>query len=142
MRGSGDAAFACAGDDSQINRVLAAIAKLSFTTRGLYGEGTQASGNFFQIPTRLRYATPKRRSSKISRLDPSIIEQEQQARDALLMRERPLLEDRINRSSGFCAARISLRARKPLSAFHVRLGVDLGMSSGDRTGARSTSCLS
>src|SRR5512143_4008614 len=33
----------------QINKVLAAIAKLSFTTRGLYGEGTQASGNFFQI---------------------------------------------------------------------------------------------
>ena len=31
----------------QINRVLAAIAKLSFTTRGLYGEGTEASGNFF-----------------------------------------------------------------------------------------------
>ncbi len=33
----------------QIERVLAAISKLSFTTRGLYGEGTQASGNFFQI---------------------------------------------------------------------------------------------
>ncbi len=32
-----------------IDRVLAAIAKLSFTTRGLYGEGTQATGNFFQI---------------------------------------------------------------------------------------------
>ncbi|MDD2752466.1 MAG: ATP--guanido phosphotransferase, partial [Candidatus Omnitrophica bacterium] len=33
----------------QINRVLAAISKLSFTTRGLYGEGTEATGNFFQI---------------------------------------------------------------------------------------------
>ena len=33
----------------QINRVLQAIAKLSLTARGLYGEGTEASGNFFQI---------------------------------------------------------------------------------------------
>ena len=30
-----------------IDRVMAAIAKLSFTTRGLYGEGTHAMGNFF-----------------------------------------------------------------------------------------------
>jgi protein arginine kinase len=30
----------------QIDRVLAAISKLSFTSRGLYGEGTQAMGNY------------------------------------------------------------------------------------------------
>jgi protein arginine kinase len=33
----------------QIDRVLSAVAKLSFTTRGMYGEGTQATGNLFQI---------------------------------------------------------------------------------------------
>ena len=33
----------------QINKVLQAISKLGFTARGLYGEGTQATGNFFQI---------------------------------------------------------------------------------------------
>ena len=33
----------------QVNKILTAIAKLSFTTRGLYGEGTQASGNFSGI---------------------------------------------------------------------------------------------
>ena len=33
----------------QISKVLAAIAKLSFASRGFYGEGTQARGNFYQI---------------------------------------------------------------------------------------------
>ena len=33
----------------QINKVLTAISKLSFASRGFYGEGTQASGNFYQI---------------------------------------------------------------------------------------------
>ena len=33
----------------QISRVLQAITKLGMTARGLYGEGTEAEGNFFQI---------------------------------------------------------------------------------------------
>ncbi len=33
----------------QINKVLMAISKLSFASRGFYGEGTQAIGNFYQI---------------------------------------------------------------------------------------------
>ena len=32
-----------------INKVLHTITKLGLTARGLYGEGTEASGNFFQI---------------------------------------------------------------------------------------------
>jgi len=33
----------------RINHILQLISKLSFTTRGFLGEGTQAVGNFFQI---------------------------------------------------------------------------------------------
>ncbi|MDD4908688.1 MAG: ATP--guanido phosphotransferase, partial [Candidatus Omnitrophica bacterium] len=43
----------------QINRILAAITKLSFTTRGLYGEGTEASGNFFQISNQMALGHPE-----------------------------------------------------------------------------------
>ncbi|MEA3306152.1 MAG: ATP--guanido phosphotransferase, partial [Candidatus Omnitrophota bacterium] len=34
---------------NQIGRVIQTISKLGITARGLYGEGTEASGNFFQI---------------------------------------------------------------------------------------------
>jgi len=44
----------------QINQVLAAIAKLSFTTRGLYGEGTQANGNFSRYQPGFSWAVGKR----------------------------------------------------------------------------------
>ena len=33
----------------RIGKILELLAKLSFTTRGLFGEGTQALGNFFQV---------------------------------------------------------------------------------------------
>jgi len=50
----------------QINQVLAAIAKLSFTTRGLYGEGTQATGNFSRYQTRFLLGSRKAISSRAS----------------------------------------------------------------------------
>ena len=37
----------------QIGRVLQAITKLGMTARGLYGEGTEAEGNFFQISNQI-----------------------------------------------------------------------------------------
>jgi len=33
----------------RINKILELLTRISFTTRGLFGEGTQALGNFFQI---------------------------------------------------------------------------------------------
>jgi len=48
----------------QINRVLQAITKLGMTARGLYGEGTEAEGNFFpDLQPDQRWALPKRTSS-------------------------------------------------------------------------------
>jgi len=38
---------------NQVTKVLQAIAKLSLTTRGLFGEGTEARGNFFQISNQI-----------------------------------------------------------------------------------------
>ena len=85
----------------QINRVLAAISKLSFTTRGLYGEGTQASGNFFQISNQVSLGHHEEEIiENINSLIRQIIEQEEQAREAMLIREKSVLEDRISRSFG------------------------------------------
>ena len=78
----------------QINKVLAAIAKLSFTSRGLYGEGTQALGNFFQISNQVSLGHGESEIiENIKGLIKQIIEQEQQARESLLSQQRAVLED-------------------------------------------------
>jgi protein arginine kinase len=109
--------------------VLAAIAKLSFTTRGLYGEGTQASGNFFQISNQVSLGHAEEEIiENINGLIRQIIEQEQQAREALLLRDKAFLEDRINRSFGILKSARIISSQETVELLSmVRLGVDLGM---------------
>ncbi len=112
-----------------IDRVLAAIAKLSFTTRGLYGEGTQAMGNFFQISNQISLGPSENEIiESINGLIRQIIEQEIQAREVLSSKNSPLLEDRINRSLGILrSARIITSQETTELLSMVRLGSDLGM---------------
>ena len=112
-----------------IDRVLAAIAKLSFTTRGLYGEGTQAMGNFFQISNQISLGPSENEIiESINGLIRQIIEQEIQAREVLFSKNSHLLEDRINRSLGILrSARIITSQETTELLSMVRLGSDLGM---------------
>lgn len=113
----------------QINQVLAAIAKLSFATRGLYGEGTQATGNFFQISNQVSLGHSEAEIiDNINGLIRQIIEQENQSRQALLSQNRAMLEDKINRSFGILkSARIISSQETTELLSLVRLGVDLGI---------------
>ena len=113
----------------QIERVLAAIAKLSFTTRGLYGEGTQASGNFFQISNQVSLGHSEEEiMENINGLIRQIIEQEAQAREVLLTKSKEVLEDRINRSLGILKNAHIITSQETIELLSmVRLGSDLGM---------------
>ena len=113
----------------QIDRVLAAIAKLSFTTRGLYGEGTQASGNFFQVSNQVSLGHAEEEViENINGLIRQIIEQENQAREVLLSRNKPVLEDRINRSMGILRSARIISSQETIELLSmVRLGNDMGI---------------
>ncbi|MDD5692001.1 MAG: protein arginine kinase [Candidatus Omnitrophica bacterium] len=113
----------------QIERVLAAVSKLSFTTRGLYGEGTQASGNFFQISNQVSLGHSEDEIiENINGLIRQIIEQEAQARQILLSKNRTILEDRINRSFGILKSARIITSQETIELLSmVRLGSDLGM---------------
>jgi protein arginine kinase len=112
-----------------IDRVMAAIAKLSFTTRGLYGEGTQASGNFFQISNQISLGPSENEIiESINGLIRQIIEQEKQARESLLTKNGTLLEDRINRSLGILKSARIISSQETIELLSmVRLGCDTGM---------------
>lgn len=113
----------------QINRVLAAIAKLSFTTRGLYGEGTQASGNFFQISNQVSLGHSEEEIlESLNGLIRQIIEQEKQARDATFFKNRVMLEDRISRSFALLKGAHIISSQETIELLSmVRLGCDLGI---------------
>ncbi|MDD5005263.1 MAG: protein arginine kinase [Candidatus Omnitrophica bacterium] len=113
----------------QINRVLDAIAKLSFTTRGLYGEGTQASGNFFQISNQVSLG--QKEEEIIDNLEgviSQVIDQEKTARDRLMVKNRSMLEDRIWRASGTLMNAHIITSQETVELLSMlRLGQDLGV---------------
>jgi len=115
----------------QINKVLHAITKLGLTARGLYGEGTEASGNFFQISNQVALGrTEEELIENIERILKQVIGHEQSARESLAANNRPQLEDRIWRAYGILRYAQTISSSETLDLLSaVRLGVDLGIMS-------------
>jgi protein arginine kinase len=122
----------------QINKVLHTITKLGLTARGLYGEGTEASGNFFQISNQVALGRSEEEIiENIDRILQEIIHQEQAAREGLMTSNRTQLEDRIWRAFGLLKHAKTMSSNEALDLLSaVRLGVDLGLMTGN--GASTT----
>lgn len=113
----------------QIAKVLQAITKLSLTARGLYGEGTEASGNFFQISNQVSLGHKEEDIiDNINRIIKQIIDHEHGAREALLSQNRHVLEDRIWRAYGTLKNAHIVTSSETIDLLSlVRLGVDLNL---------------
>lgn len=113
----------------QINKVLMAISKLSFASRGFYGEGTQAIGNFYQISNQVSLGHSEADIiSNINGLIRQIVEQEEQARQALLVQNRLMLEDKICRAWGILKHSRIISSQETIELMSmVRLGLDMGI---------------
>nr|MBU1328504.1 protein arginine kinase [Candidatus Omnitrophota bacterium] len=113
----------------QIGKVLQAITKLSLTARGLYGEGTEASGNFFQISNQVSLGHKEDDIiDNIDRIIKQIVDHEQSARETLLAQNREALEDRIWRAYGTLKSAHIITSTETIDLLSLaRLGVDLGV---------------
>ena len=113
----------------QINKVMMAISKLSFASRGFYGEGTQAIGNFYQISNQVSLGHSELEIiQNINGLIRQIIEQEEQARQALLVQNRAALEDKICRAWGILKNARVISSQETIEQLSmVRLGIDVGV---------------
>ena len=111
----------------QIGKVLQAITKLSLTARGLYGEGTEASGNFFQISNQVSLGHKEEDIiDNIERIIKQIIDHEHSAREALYSQNRSALQDRIWRAYGTLKSAHIITSSETIDLLSlVRLGVDL-----------------
>ena len=116
----------------QINKVIHTITKLGLTARGFYGEGTEASGNFFQISNQVSLGrTEEELVENLERILKQVIEHEQTARESLMANSRTQLEDRIWRAFGILRSARTMSSEETLDLLSaVRLGVDLGIMNG------------
>lgn len=116
----------------QINRIISAITQVGLTVRGIYGEGSEALGNIFQISNQITLGQSETEIiDNLYGVVNQIIEHERNARKALIKEKRVEIEDKVNRALGILSyAKIidSNEATQRLS--DLRLGIDLGMIKG------------
>ena len=115
----------------QIGKVLQAITKLGLVARGLYGEGTEPLGNYFQISNQVTLGQAEEEIiDNIERVIKQIVGHEENARKILLDKEgrKEFLEDQVFRAYGILKnVRIIDSAETINLLSTLRLGVDLGL---------------
>lgn len=113
----------------QIANVINTIAKLSFTTRGFYGEGTEARGNFFQISNQVTLGRSEDEIvENLLKVINQIISYERSAREKFYTQEKLALEDQVYRSYGMLKYSRAISSKEAIELLsNLRLGIDLGI---------------
>ena len=113
----------------RIDKILELLSKLSFTARGLFGEGTQALGNFFQISNQVTLGLGEEELvDNLSGIVLQVKEQEEQARQMLLRKYKFTVEDKIWRALGIMRqARLMTTSEAFSHLSMLYLGIDLGI---------------
>jgi protein arginine kinase len=116
----------------QIGKVLQALNKLSLAARGLFGEGTEAAGNFFQFSNQITLGqSDEEIIDNLGRVIRQIIGYEQEARRSLLKQNKAKLYDQVWRSYGTLKNSFIITSQETISLMSmVRLGVDMGIIKG------------
>src|SRR5215472_6748254 len=113
----------------QIEKVFRALQKINLAVRGLYGEGSRASGDFYQISNQVTLGKSETGIlAEIREVIPQIITYERQARTTLLRESRQALQDRVSRAFGTLCSATMMTSEETMDLLSsVRLGINLGL---------------
>jgi protein arginine kinase len=118
----------------EIGRVLQGIAQVGLTFRGLYGEGSEVVGNFFQISNQTTLGKSEEDLiDHLQKVVQTVIEYERRAR-SVLMRDAPaVIEDKVWRAYGLLRYARSMTFEEVMNLLSgIRLGVGLKLLSRPR----------
>src|SRR5436853_3643708 len=112
-----------------INQVIQAVNKIGLAVRGLYGEGTEAMGNLFQISNQTTLGEKEDDIiNRLSKVIETIIEKEHDARQVLLQKKPNTLWDQIGRAYGVLTYAHAMASKEALNLLSIiKLGMDLGV---------------
>ncbi len=113
----------------QMGAVGQGVAKLGLTIRGLYGEGSDAQGNLYQISNQITLGrTEQEIVETIEAVGKQIADLERRARQALTERDAIKLEDQLMRSVGVFTHARRMDSKEFMQRWSdVRLAAALGM---------------
>jgi len=115
----------------EIQKVHQAAQKINLAVRGLYGEGSQAMGDFYQISNQVTLGCSEEELlDNLADVLPNILSWERRVRDLLCRDNKSQLEDQISRAMGILTSARSISSEETMHLLSsVRLGVNLGLVS-------------
>jgi protein arginine kinase len=116
----------------QINQIVQAVNKLGLAVRGLYGEGTEALGNVFQVSNQMTLGEAEADIvERLTKVVAQIIEHEDNARAALLEKKPKMVFNQVGRAYGILANAHSISSKEAMNLLSLlRLGTELGLFAG------------
>jgi len=112
----------------QIKKFLNAAKDLGLAVRGLFGEGTEATGDFYQLSNQVTLGIEEAELVKKFESDviPEIIEYEHEARKRLLEVDSNMLDDKISRAMALLKNAHLISSQEALLLLsHLRLGINM-----------------
>ena len=113
----------------QMEKVVRAVNQLGMAVRGLFGEGSDASGSIFQISNQTTLGESEEEIIRhLTGVLNTITAQELNAREKLLETESSKLFDKIGRAFGILQNGFVLNSGEAMNLLSlIRLGIDLGV---------------
>ncbi len=111
----------------QVNQVIQAVNKIGLAVRGLYGEGTEALGNLFQVSNQTTLGESEEQIiERLQKVILQLIEHEQNARLSMLQHRPTTLLDHIGRAYGILKHSHSMASKEALNLLSLaKLACDL-----------------
>ncbi len=127
----------------QIEKFFNAARAMNLAVRGLFGEGTEAAGDFYQISNQVTLGISE--SDIVSQFEnaliPEIVEYENAARDMLLSKQRDVLDDKISRAMALLRNAHLISSQEALFLLsHLRMGINMHEHMGASTPAIERLC--
>jgi protein arginine kinase len=116
----------------EIGKVLQGLQHMGLTYRGLYGEGSDVLGNFFQISNQTTLGKAEEElADQLMRVVRRVIEREEEARRVLLRDAGYIIEDKLWRAYGTLRHARNLPADEAMNLLSgVRLAAGLNLIAG------------
>jgi protein arginine kinase len=116
---------------NEINSIIKAVGKMGLAVRGMWGEGTDAAGNMFQISNQTTLGeTEQTIIGRLEKIVQEINGHERNSRARLMEQKENQIRDHFGRAVGILTNANLLNSKETLDMLSaLRLGLDLGLTS-------------
>lgn len=113
----------------EIQKVFTALQKINLAVRGLYGEGSQAMGDFYQISNQITLGKSEQQLiDTLKDVVPNIIKYERKVRGELVRKNGNELHDQISRAYGILQTAQTISSEETMQRLSsVRMGINLDL---------------